>query len=756
MTQSHSTSQGSRHEENRPSSDPSTINHNRSLDVTQYAPDGTYFTHSGPSQSERHPPTPIGITSILPSTPPLPVAGTTSTAHLSNSAHIPSSPSSPGALVPCSASQVSPSAGASLAQPKLSSPPPSIESITAGALERNHSPPEGHSFPPLPPSPHLPNITNPRSEAPSSPGRRQSHHVTVSSASSAQEAPIPPVPHAPAASHPHQPSPNMSAAAPSGQPMSRTAIANLVSPPRPISYSADDRNLHSLSQLAAAMPHESTAAPTADRRQRPSTYRAATPAQPEREGTLAVSTLPDDQRRAAPIVTPPSSASLARMQRTSSLQASALRVSRSSSKKPSRSRSGLSPSRARRAAIEAVAVSRAPVSAPNTAPASPVPGATDRRSNLVGPLSSVGLQDSSAVLRSISQNPIAADTVHGFSQTAASNSSRGGHGSAQVHTGGSSVYRRLPKAALEAAARNISPQFSRSLRPSDAMDVEPDHDFPEISSSSHDNRSGGLEQQLSPTVDQAEQVQAGSARGAGARSKTTPDVKRAQNRESAKRFRVAQKQRWREKEEEVQEKIREIAKLKKMLQDITSTSLERNAMSGSGSTLSVQSVKLDLIVTAELNMYRDLLAPRTDPAAGSSSTNIPMASDIGSLYRVLVSQLDGNVFGIRYENKANGAALGPEVGGCLWDGVHPSDNAHLRCNVVHMDVMVKVSEQPMVFSYRRRRAPATPDPHESDEITPAVSTKDFIRLKGCLYPLIQGENKEVIAVVLAEFVELTP
>jgi len=48
---------------------------------------------------------------------------------------------------------------------------------------------------------------------------------------------------------------------------------------------------------------------------------------------------------------------------------------------------------------------------------------------------------------------------------------------------------------------------------------------------------------------------------ASSRVRTTPDAKRAQKRESDKRFRVAQKQRWAELQDTVAEKDGEIAKL---------------------------------------------------------------------------------------------------------------------------------------------------------------------------------------------------
>lgn len=416
----------------------------------------------------------------------------------------------------------------------------------------------------------------------------------------------------------------------------------------------------------------------------------------------------------------------------------------------------------------------------------------------------------------------------------------------------------VTKNLLRSAARSISasrlascqqplPPPVSSSRPSDAMDVEPmpstsqqQHHYhhheaaAEPSTSSHD--AAGRAASITPTnlplhapPPQPPSMPASSslsrlttAGSTTARAKTTPDAKRAQNRESAKRFRVAQKKRWAELNETLAEKDAEIERLKNLLQDVTNQSLTTMKMSSpsgpggaaaaGGGGMSSRRLKnrggkydgdddLDVdddededdnegrqfhqqrhlravhdgeeggdgdeenidydqqqyyrtqqqqqstsrhklsfrnsgsaaaagtttasgdkrnrilgvnsAAVAELELFTKLLQPSADPpdlgggvlsSRKCAEIRHPMASDIGSLHRVLVSKLDGSVLGVRHLNGRNGAALGGDVGGVLWDHVHHSDCAHLRASVVHAKTMVGLMNgQPVVFSYRRRK-----------------------------------------------------
>lgn len=287
-------------------------------------------------------------------------------------------------------------------------------------------------------------------------------------------------------------------------------------------------------------------------------------------------------------------------------------------------------------------------------------------------------------------------------------------------------------AALEAAALTVSGG------PGEAFDQR------EPSSSSHDARL------LSRT----------------AKVKTTPDAKRAQNRESAKRFRVAQKKRWAELQETITEKDAEIERLKKMLQEITSSTLA-SMQKESGSNPMPVSVgeesgavhcapEISSLTVAELELFVKLLRPREGegsitPTSSEMEGSAPLAADIGSLHRVIVSRLDGSVLGVRHQSCRNGAALGGDVGGVLWDHVHSSDSAHLRASVVHAKTMLEMmGGQPSVFSYRRRRRPDVAEEHVNMK---RGGKEMYIRMKGCLYPLVD-ECGEVTQVILAEFIEI--
>lgn len=253
--------------------------------------------------------------------------------------------------------------------------------------------------------------------------------------------------------------------------------------------------------------------------------------------------------------------------------------------------------------------------------------------------------------------------------------------------------------------------------PADGMEVE--YEIREPSSSSHDIK----------TV-------------RGARGRTTPDAKRAQNRESAKRFRVAQKKRWANLQDDLVKKDKEIARLKDMLQEVTNQKLQQT-----NSTVQNRPVnqKADELAMAELDLFVKLMCT-SDSETGA--LGLPLSACIGALYRVIVAKMDGTVIGVRHLNKGCGNAMGGEVGAPLWDHVHNSDVAHLRFTVVHASKMVSVmGDDPTVFSYRRKKVEVKNT--DSDE----VQKETYMRFKGCIYPLSDGQGG-ISSLILAEFVEI--
>lgn len=271
----------------------------------------------------------------------------------------------------------------------------------------------------------------------------------------------------------------------------------------------------------------------------------------------------------------------------------------------------------------------------------------------------------------------------------------------------------------------------KGRRGGDGMEIDGEFEQREPSSSSHDARINGR-----------------LGRGLG---RATPDAKRAQNRESAKRFRVAQKKRWADLQETVEKKDKEIARLKDMLQEVTNQNLAERR----GNLVTKVNQKADALAMAELDLFIKLMCSSNDMDRGSKAEgNVqpPIAASIGALYRVIVAKLDGSVLGVRHLNADCGNAMGGEVGSLLWDHVHSSDSAHLRFTVVHASKMASVmGEEPIVFSYRRKAVQNSRDrmSGNSDE----VERESYMRMKGCIYPLAD-ENGGISSIILAEFVEI--
>ncbi|CDF37724.1 unnamed protein product [Chondrus crispus] len=436
-----------------------------------------------------------------------------------------------------------------------------------------------------------------------------------------------------------------------------------------------------------------------------------------------------------------------------------LGVAHGSSKRLSRTKSGFSIKPGFRAAAAAAAASvrdsnrphspvvrhhsQRQVASPNTPQLRPPgSGISPLPETGVSPAPRVSPVPSPGVLRPLSSNPLGG---YASKHTSASNSVE----SYIPADGRKAVTHSLHGSARKELFQNAAQRFSstdfashaltsmrlagRAVSPNDAMmDVDHDYEQREPSSSSHDAKLASRP----------------------SRVKTTPDAKRAQNRESAKRFRVAQKKRWQELQETVERKDQEISRLKNMLQEVTNQNIaatsrlpEREAL---GST-----EKADSLTAAEAGMFVKLMwspsTPEEERGKGEEGAILPpLAANIGSLYRVIVAKLDGYVLGNRHVDSRCGTAMGGQVGSLLWEHVHSSDVAHLRFTVVHAARMASVMNgEPNVFSYRRRQHVVKREGHA--EV--GMDKIKYMRMKGCLYP-ISDENGHVVQVLLGEFIEI--
>jgi Basic region leucine zipper len=261
-------------------------------------------------------------------------------------------------------------------------------------------------------------------------------------------------------------------------------------------------------------------------------------------------------------------------------------------------------------------------------------------------------------------------------------------------------------------------------------------------------RMGGTE--LTPAMRSLMAVSASAAAlgrcGMGSESpkpRTTPDAKRAQNRESAKRFRVAQKKRWAELQDTVAEKDTEIAKLKEMLQEVTESRLptqrlSATAMAGAVAATAGNGSTPDALVLGELDLLVKLMS-----APGGDRSRPSPASNTGYLHRILVATTDGTVTGVRHQQPHDGGATacGGKVGLALWDGVPDGDQLQLRFTVLHATRMGReMAAEPVVFAYRR------------SIMLPNERAESFVRIKACVHPLID-DSGNVATLLLAEFIE---
>lgn len=312
-----------------------------------------------------------------------------------------------------------------------------------------------------------------------------------------------------------------------------------------------------------------------------------------------------------------------------------------------------------------------------------------------------------------------------------------------------------PRDIFQVAAARLNADFGEQPRtpvtpragPS-MMDV--DAGARERSSSSHDARSAAMT----------------AAARAPHKARTTPDAKRAQNRESAKRFRVAQKKRWADLQDLVALKDAEIARLTDMLQKVTDARLpvKSRAPSATAAAAAAAAAPLDALVLAELDLFVKLVSsPGPMRGAGTAHTGARPASDalaapasnIGSLHRVLVATLDGSITGVRHANTRAGVAAGGAVGQYLWDDVHESDSLQLRFTVLHAARMASdMAREALVFAYRRRAARCSADGNSSAVFRVSTDSQGdaYLRIKGCVHP-VMSTSGELTHLMLAEFVE---
>ncbi len=245
-----------------------------------------------------------------------------------------------------------------------------------------------------------------------------------------------------------------------------------------------------------------------------------------------------------------------------------------------------------------------------------------------------------------------------------------------------------------------------------------------------------------------------------AKARTTPDAKRAQNRESAKRFRVAQKKRWADLQDLVTQKDKEISRLTDMLQKVTDA--RQPVKPRAARPVAQADGPLDALVMAELDLFVKLVSSPGPASTGTAHTDksrqhsllAAPANNIGSLHRVLVATTDGSITGVRHLNSRVGAVSGGAVGQYLWDEVHESDSLQLRFTVLHAGRFAdEMTKEALVFAYRRGVTRRSTD-GDSRESGATSSSKDdqYIRMKGCVHPVLTAGG-EVSHLMLAEFVE---
>ena len=267
-----------------------------------------------------------------------------------------------------------------------------------------------------------------------------------------------------------------------------------------------------------------------------------------------------------------------------------------------------------------------------------------------------------------------------------------------------------------------------------------------------------------PSTSSLDRVKSSTA----AKARTTPDAKRAQNRESAKRFRVAQKKRWADLQDLVTQKDKEISRLTDMLQKVTDARQPVKPVAPTSATARNPRPDgpLDALVMAELDLFVKLVSSPGPASTGTTHTDVsrqrsPLlaapASNIGSLHRVLVATTDGSITGVRHLNSRIGSVSGGAVGQYLWDEVHESDSLQLRFTVLHAGRFAnEMTKEALVFAYRRgvvRRSTDGDSRESGTTINNKSNTNDqYIRMKGCVHPVLTRDG-DVSHLMLAEFVE---
>lgn len=274
--------------------------------------------------------------------------------------------------------------------------------------------------------------------------------------------------------------------------------------------------------------------------------------------------------------------------------------------------------------------------------------------------------------------------------------------------------------------------------------------------------SPGTPAAVQPASPGVRETDAGSPAGRGGKERSTPDAKRAQNRASAKRFRVAQKKRWEELQETVRAKDDEIERLKAMLQKVTETRLPAEApLPPTPTPPAAGPVAVDKLVMSELDLFVKLVSTpgRHAPADGGSTFLPSPASNIGCLHRVLVAGTDGAIAGVRHMRSVAGAQAVGGVGSYVWDDVHASDSLQLRFTVLHASRMAAdMAREALVFAYRRRvvggetKMEDKKEGEVDEKEAKPVDERTYVRMKGCVHPVLTASGA-VTHLIIAEFLE---
>lgn len=155
------------------------------------------------------------------------------------------------------------------------------------------------------------------------------------------------------------------------------------------------------------------------------------------------------------------------------------------------------------------------------------------------------------------------------------------------------------------------------------------------------------------------------------------EIKKAQNRKSAKRFREAQKKRWQSLQDEVLAQQRLIEELRAEIKERDAHPAKRSAMSinalvegaSAGATGSPPTAAMER-ADAEADLYAQLLSSAA-PSEGHSRPSRPYVAELGTLDRCLVVSSEGRVLGTRRGSAA-------QIGSSVVQGVSEADAVAVR------------------------------------------------------------------------------